>query len=163
MNEVQRIAPHRLSNSLAPSQTDGLALTLAKNGSEEVSVFAGPPASAAHIAASMHKLSVCFPDMTKEFFSILTERISKTAMSDARLDYAVNRVLDTFTYKQLTIADVLSIDVKCRVMSYAEMCNDAAKRGASTDDYAPLRIGDADKPVWVLKVDKIRYRLPDAL
>ena len=111
----------------------------------------------------MHKLSVCFPDMTKEFFSILTERISKTGMSDARLDYAVNRVLDTFTYKQLTIADVLSLDVKCRVMSYAEMCNDAAKRGASTDDYATLRIGDADKPVWVLKVDKIRYRLPDAL
>jgi hypothetical protein len=49
--------------------------------------------------------------MSSEFFSILAERIGKTGMSGKRLEYALNRVLDTFTYKRLTIADILGMGV----------------------------------------------------
>ena len=94
---------------------------------------------------------------------VIAERISKTGMSERRLEYAVNRVLDTFRFQRLTPADILDIDVKCRILSYAEMCNEVAKSGASTDDYAPIRINGAKKPGWVLKVDKARYHIPDEL
>lgn len=101
--------------------------------------------------------------MKKEFFSILAERISKMGMSDKRLEYALNQVLDNFTYKKLTIADVLGIDVKCRILTYSAMCNEVARNGGSTDDYAPLRIGGTEKLGWILKVDKVWYNIPDEL
>lgn len=101
--------------------------------------------------------------MSPDFFNLLTERIAKTGMTSRRLDFAINRVIDNFTYRQLTIADVLSTDVKCRILSYAQMCDEASRRGASTDEYAPVRIGDSDKPGWVLKVDKARYNIPEQL
>lgn len=147
----------------APLRKDSLALTLAKNGSSEVSVFGSTPATVMQIRQSVHKLSVAFPQMSQDFFNLLVERIAKTNMSSQRLEYAVNKVLDTFTYKQLTIADILSLDVRCRVLSYAEMCNEAARRNVSTDAYAPVRIGGLDKPGWVSKVDKARYNIPDEL
>lgn len=101
--------------------------------------------------------------MSSEFFSILAERIGKTGMSGKRLEYALNRVLDTFTYKRLTIADILGIDVKCRILTYSAMCNEVTRNGGSTDDYAPIRISGAEKPGWVLKGDKARYNIPDEL
>lgn len=140
-----------------------LALTLAKNGSSELSVFTDAPASVAQIAASVKKLSVAFPQMKADFFNLLTERISKTKMTAKRLEYAVNRVIDNFNYKQLTIADILSTDVKCRFLSYSQMCNDATKTGSSTSEYAPVIIEGIEKPAWVLKADKIRYKIPDKL
>lgn len=163
MQEIQKINPQAVIRSPEPSPRESLALTLAKSGSKEVSVFDGPPASASHIAAAVHKLAVCFPDMKDEFFSILAERISKTAMSDKRLEYALNRVLDTFTYKRLTIADILSIDVKCRIMTYAAMIDEVSRNGGSTNDYVPIRISGVKKPGWVLKVDKVRYNIPDEI
>ncbi len=115
------------------------------------------------IAVSVRKLSVAFPQMSAAFFNLLTERIAKTGMTARRLDYAVNHVIDNFTYKQLNVADVLSVDVKCRLLSYAQMCSEAAKNGTSTDLYAPVFMGEEDKPAWVLKVDKLRYKIPNRL
>lgn len=163
MSEVQRISHQALTNLHVPSQTESLALTLAKSGSSEVSVFAGEQASAQQIAVSVQKLSVAFPQMSADFFNLLAERIAKTGMTSKRLEYAINRVIDNFTYKQLTIADILSTDVKCRILSYAEMCNEVAKNGTSTNQYAPVYFGDSEKPAWVLKVDKSRYNIPERL
>lgn len=128
-----------------------------------VSLLQGPKASTEQVMASMAKLKAGFPQMSDDFWGIMSERITKTGMTSQRLEYAVNRVLDTFTYKTLTIADVLSIDVKCRVLTYSEMCNEASRRGVSTDEYAPVRINGLEKPGWVLKVDKVKYNIPDAL
>lgn len=145
------------------SLKDGLVPTLVKNGSSDISVFRNEPASIIQIRQCVHKLSVAFPQMSQDFFNLLAERIAKTRMSAQRLEYAVNHVLDTFTYKQLTIADILSIDVRCRVLTYAEMCNEASKKGVSTSDYSPVRIKGSDKPGWVLKVDKARFNIPDEI
>lgn len=101
--------------------------------------------------------------MSTDFFNLLAERVAKTGMTSQRLEYAVNHVIDNFTYKQLTIADIMSIDVKCRLLSYVEMCNEIAKNGTSTNQYAPVYLGDSEKPAWVLKVDKLRYKIPDRL
>lgn len=101
--------------------------------------------------------------MKTDFFDLLTERIVKTGMTSKRLEHAINQVIDNFTYKQITIADVLSFDIKCRFLSYSEMCNEVARNGGSTDDYAPLRIHGAERPGWILNVDKARYNIPDEL
>ncbi|MDE5963619.1 MAG: hypothetical protein K2G58_06320 [Alistipes sp.] len=111
----------------------------------------------------MRKLSVAFPQMSADFFNLLTERIAKTRMTSRRLEYAVNHVIDTFTYRQLTIADILNTDIKCRLLSYAEMCNEAIRNGTSTDRYAPVFLDRSEKPAWVLKTDKSRYNIPDRL
>lgn len=163
MNEIQKINQRAIIDSLNNKHNAEIALALKKNGTDEVSIFTGPPASVAHIASSIQKLSVCFPDMSSDFFSILAERIGKTGMSSKRLEYAINRVIDNFTYKRLTIADVLSIDVKCKILTYSAMCNEVTKYGCSTDDYVPIRIKGQEKPGWILKVDKIKYNIPDEL
>lgn len=111
----------------------------------------------------MHKLSVAFPQMSQDFFNILAERIVRLNISSQRLEYAINRVLDTFTYKQLTIADVLSIDVKCKILTYAEMCAEISKKGGSMDDYTPVKVRGSKKPGWVLKIDKAKFNIPDEI
>lgn len=101
--------------------------------------------------------------MSDEFFDLLTERIAKKGISADRLEYAVNQVLDNFTYKTLTIADIMSIDRKVEIMSYQEMVAECSKRGCTTNDFAPIRIGDEPKPFWVHKSDKVKFNLPDKI
>lgn len=140
-----------------------LALTLRKSGSCEVSVFSGEPASPRQIAVCVQKLHVAFPQMDVAFFNLLSERIVKNRMSSDRLEYAVGRVLDNFTYKTLTIADVLSSDLKCRFYTYPEMLQEIGRIGGNTDDYAPIRVSGSEKPAWIRKADKALYKIPDAI
>jgi hypothetical protein len=137
--------------------------TLHKNGRAELSVFDATPASPQHIATSILKLSKAFPQMSKDFFNLLTERIAKRGISSERLEYAIEHVLDNFTYKTLTIADVMSIDRKIEVMSFNEMVAECSKRGCSTNDFAPIHIGNEPKPFWVHKSDKAKFNLPDKI
>lgn len=110
----------------------------------------------------MKKLAVAFPDMKPDFFNLLAEQIDKTGFTTERLNYALNHVLNTFHYKQLTIADLMSVDVKCKIYSYQEMCNEL-KNGITTDHYAAIYFGDTKKPHYVLKIDKNRFNLPERL
>lgn len=140
-----------------------LAPTLHKSGRTELSIFNSTPASFQQIGASVAKLTVAFPGMSDEFFDLLTERIAKKGISADRLEYAIEQVLDNFTYKHLTIADIMSIDRKVEIMSYQEMVAECSKRGCTTNDFSPIRIGDEPKPFWVHKSDKAKYNLPDKL
>lgn len=140
-----------------------LVPTLHKSGRAELSVFSSRPASPQQIGASVAKLLVAFPSMSDEFFNLLAERIAKKGVSADRLEYAIEHVLDNFTYKHLTIADIMSIDRKVEVMSFSEMLAECYKRGCTTNDFAPIRIGDEPKPFWVHKSDKAKYNLPDKI
>lgn len=128
-----------------------------------MSIFNDKRATPNQIATSITKLSVAFPAASVEFFNLLAERLSKKGMSASRLDYAINHIIDTHTYRSLTIADIMSIDKRVEVMSYHEMVNECHRKGCTTNDYAPIKIGDAEKPFWVSKADKAKYKLPDAL
>lgn len=137
--------------------------TLRKDGRAELSIFEGKPAELAQIATCIEKLSAVFPQMSADFFNILTERIVKRGLSASRLEYAVEQVIDNYTYQRMTIADIMSIDKTVQIMSYGEMTTEARKNGRTTDDYAPLYIGDEPKPFWVHKADKVRFNIPDRL
>lgn len=125
-----------------------------------MSVFMGNKASDVQIANTVKKLAVAFPDMKPDFFNLLVEQIDKSGFTSQRLDYALNNLLNTFHYKQLTIADLMSIDVKCKVYSYNEMCTQIGKNGGTGHDYSKIWFGDAKLPHWVLTIDKQRYNLP---
>ena len=140
-----------------------LVPTLHKNGRAELSVFSQRPASPQQIGASVAKLLVAFPSMSDEFFNLLAERIAKKGISADRLEYAIEHVLDNFTYKHLTIADIMSIDRKVDIMSYQEMVAECSKRGCTTNDFAPIRIGEEPKPFWVHKSDKMKFGLPEKI
>lgn len=145
-------------------QPEGMLVpTLHKSGRAELSIFNSTPASFQQIGASVAKLTVAFPSMSDEFFDLLTECIAKKGISADRLEYAVNHVLDNFTYKTLTIADIMSIDRKVEIMTYAEMVAECSRRGCTTNDFAPIRIGDESKPFWAHKSDKVKFNLPDRL
>lgn len=101
--------------------------------------------------------------MSVDFFNLLAERIDKRGISADRLEYAIDHVLDNFTYQRLTIADIMSLDRKVEIMTYSEMLAECGKRGCSTDEFAPIYIDNNEKPYWVSKVDKIRYKLPERL
>lgn len=140
-----------------------LVPTLHKNGRTELSIFGSTPASFQQIEASVAKLSVAFPSTSDAFFNLLTERIAKKRLSADRLEYAIDYVLDNFSYRHLTIADIMSIDRKVDVMTYSEMVAECGKKGCSTNEFAPIHIGGEEKPFWVHKSDKARFNLPDKL
>ena len=109
------------------------------------------------------KLAKAFPNQSVDFFNLLAERIDARGMSAERLEYAIDYVLDNFSYRHLTIADIMSIDRKVDVMTYSEMVAECGKKGCSTNEFAPLHIGNEEKPFWVHKSDKAKFNLPDKL
>lgn len=50
-----------------------------------------------------------------------------------------------------------------RLMTYEQMLGECAKRGTTTNDYAPIRVRGKTKPQWVTKSDKETYQIPDEL
>lgn len=49
------------------------------------------------------------------------------------------------------------------MFSYEEMLAEAQRRGGTTNDYAPVRLGDNPKPMWVRITDKTKYNIPDKI
>ena len=158
-----RQATQSLTKSSKPLQGASLVPALRKNGRAELSVFTAEQATPQQIATSIMKLSKAFPSQSVDFFNLLAERIDSTGMSADRLNYAINHLLDNHPYKTITIADLLSIDSRVEVLSYSEMIAECHKRGCTTDEYAPIWIGNEPKPCWVSKVDKERYKLPERI
>lgn len=138
---------------------------LLKTGSSEISVFDGKPATIAQIEAVTTQLAIAFPQMSPNFWGLLGKRIAERRLSAKRLEYAVNHVIDNFTYQRLTIADILGekTDRKFRVLTYGQMLAECSKVGCTTEDYAPIKIGDAERPFWVLASEKALYQIPDQL
>lgn len=103
--------------------------------------------------------------MSPEFWSLLGKRIVERRISGKRLEYAVNQVIDNFTYQRLTIADILGdkTNKKYRIYSHTEMANEVHRVGGTTSDFAPLRINGYPKLCWVRNLDKVLYNIPDEL
>lgn len=89
--------------------------------------------------------------------------VAKHRLSTQRLEYSIEQVIDNYTYQRLTVANIISIDSRVEVLGYSEMIAECHKRGCTTDEYAPIWIGNEPKSCWVSKVDKERYKLPDRI
>lgn len=47
------------------------------------------------------------------------------------------------------------------LFSYDEMLAEVQRRGGTTNDYAPVKIGGKLKPMWVRLADKMKFNIPD--
>lgn len=128
-------------------------------------MFNGPPATLAQIDTATTQLAIAFPQMSPTFWGLLGKRIAEKGITADRLSYAVNQVIDNFTYQRLTIADILGekTDRKFRVLSYHQILAECAKSGCTTDDYAMIKINGSDRPYWITVADKELYQIPDEL
>ena len=156
---------HILKQSAELSPRGLLLQQLSKSGSSEVSIFQDRPATLAQLESATAQLAVAFPQMPPEFWSLLGKRIAEKRISGKRLEYAINQVIDNFTYQRLTIADILGekTDKKYRIYSHNEVLNEMHRTGGTMDDYAKVMIKHYPKPCWVKKFDKVLYNIPDEL
>ena len=102
-----------------------------KNGNYEISKYSPGEVSDAVLATSIKKLQVAFPSRPPEFFNLMAERIVANGFSDEKLEDAVGKAIDTFSYKEINISDVVNFDRKIRLYTYNEVANAVAEQGYS--------------------------------
>lgn len=78
--------------------------------------------------------------MEKTFFDILTERLIDNGFSAERLKDSVNNILDNFSYKEFTIADIVRFDKRVKLYNHAEVCSLVTAGKASFEDFVVKEI-----------------------
>lgn len=126
------------------------------NGELALSLYNDTCATPDNIAKAIKRLRSAFPKMGNEFFDILYERLVKNGFTGQRLEDAVNHVIDSFQYKELNVADVVSFDKRAKLHTYNQMCNEIANGQSVMDDYQRLEIDG--KNYWARKVDLINAK-----
>lgn len=121
------------------------------NGELALSLYSDTCATPDEIAKSIKRLRAAFPKMGNGFFDVLYERLVKNGFTGQRLEDAVNHVIDSFQYKELNVADIVSYDKRVRLYTYTQICDEIANGRATTDDYE--RVERDGKNYWVKKVD----------
>ena len=114
-----------------------------------------------NFVSSVARIKVAFPDLNKDFYQLLKERIMEKGFSDQRLTDAVNHVIDTCPYPTPTLANFLSFDKRVKLITYQELCTLIGKGEATMDAYERMRING--KVFFVRKDEKRLYNLPNEL
>lgn len=124
---LPRNLPETLPRDLpAPSTTDS---------EQTLSLYRDPEASHNNIALAMQRLSVAFPRMGSLFFNLLAERVLSNHFTAARLEDAVNQIIDNFQYKELNISDLLRFDRRVKLYTYNEVSHLVTKGEVQFSDF----------------------------
>lgn len=114
-----------MTQELTTTNQHGQELAQAQNGlktaNNSISVFFGATATQEQIKHAVQKLQICFPKMSSAFFALLVERLVSNKVTGDRLTYMINKVIDTFHYQQLTIADIIDLDLRVDRMTYDDV------------------------------------------
>jgi hypothetical protein len=121
------------------------------DNSLELSLYGDELATAADIASGIGRLRIAFPRTGDDFFNLLAERVVEKDFTGEQLRDAVNRVIDTFKYKELNISDVIQFDRRVKLYSYNEMCHVIYKESITMDDFEMKKIDG--KNYWIRKSD----------
>lgn len=108
------------------------------------------------VMLELKKLSVSFPDLKGEFFTVLSERLVKNGFTDSRLKDAIGFVIDNCTYKKPSIANIISYDKTVKLYSHNDVCNEVYK-GNTFDDFKIIERNG--KKFWIKKTDAEQYGL----
>lgn len=93
-----------------------VALSDIKSDSLELSVYdKGTPASPETTAKTINALSKVFPDMSKDFMTILSLLINKSGITEERLKKSLEHLLLTHRYQTFKPADLLSYNPKVQL------------------------------------------------
>lgn len=103
------------------------------------------------LASQIKKLQVAFPGQDTDFFNLLAERLVANRFSDRRLREAVSHMIDTFPYRRINIADVISFDRRVRLYTYGEVCDMVHGQTARFDEFELREVGS--KKYWIRKTE----------
>lgn len=93
----------------------------------------------------------------------MRERLIAKGFTNKRVTDAVNYVIDTCKYPTPTVADFVGYDKKVKLYTYNEACNELGIGLQLDREFAPVKVNGLEKPLWVRKVDKKNYNLPDEI
>lgn len=122
-----------------------------KTGNNEISIYRPGSVTPTVLATEIKKLKVAFPSRPAEFFNLLAERIVANRFSDDKLRDAVAKAIDTFSYKEINISDVIGFDKRIRLYTYGEVCDQISGHLAKFDDFQIHEI--KGRKYWVKKTD----------
>ena len=116
------------------------------NENNEISIYSGT-LTIDTVKDQVEKLHICFPELSKNWFEILIERIKENNFSDERLIAAVNNCIDSFVYgKQPNIANILNFNKTIKLLNYGQL-TERINAGEPNSDYIPVDVGFS-KPMF---------------
>jgi hypothetical protein len=124
----------------------------------EISIFSGILTNKVIVESSI-KLKQAFPALTKDFFSILADRIKEHNYSDDRLKNAINHVIDNCIYPTPTVAQFISFDKRVKLYTYDMVLKMLSENHNAFEYYRPIRIKDAKKPFYAHTNDISLFKL----
>lgn len=136
---------------------------IAKTDGDEryMTLYADQQADVRDIATQLNRLKAAFPRNEAVFFNILAERVVAKAMTRSQLTEAVNRLIDGFPYKELSVSDVIGWDKRIKLYDYSEVKNlcQLPNPKAEWSDFKVVQVGG--EYYRVKRSDLARYGLED--
>lgn len=110
-----------MSTELTTTSANGLQISISEQlqqrNATSMSVFLDGKANESQIKHAVQKLKICFPKVSDAFYAVLVERFISSGISANRLQYAINFCIDNMHYHNLTIADIMGIDIRIKKMT----------------------------------------------
>jgi hypothetical protein len=135
-----------------------ISLNLSKLVNNEISIYNGELTAQAFVKATI-RITKSFPQLPKDFFEILKNRLFENDFNDNRLIDAVNHVIDTCIYPVPTIANIISYDKKIKLLTYAELVKENDLFKGIAEHYIAVKITGTDYPMFAKKEDFEKYNL----
>jgi len=109
----------------------------------------------------MAKLKKSFPNLTKEFYEILMERVKENHFTDQRLTDSINNLIDNFTYPNPTIANIIGFDKRVKLLTYSQLCDIQTNSPGSFKDYCKVKRNG--KIFWINRAEKEQFNIGDEI
>lgn len=155
--EIQKagvILKNQMKALCVTSQRDTpVVLKSSDGGSIEMSVYQRGSVSPEVLGTEIKKLQTAFPARGDGFFNLLAERIVANGFSDQKLKDAVAKCIDTFSYKEINISDIIGYDKRVKLYTYGEMCDMIYNKLARCDDFKFVETKNGK--YWIKKTERI--------
>lgn len=122
-------------------------------GNAEMSLYRRGTVSPEVLGTEIKKLQTAFPARGDDFFNLLAERIVANGFSDQKLKDAVAKCIDTFSYKEINISDIIGYDRRVKLYTYGEMCDMIYNKLARCDDFKFVETPNGK--YWIKKTERI--------
>lgn len=103
-----------------------------------MSIYEKGTLTAQVLVAQTLKLQKAFPALSAEFFEVLMERVRDLGFTNERLTHAINRTIDTCLYPTFPIAQILNYDVRYKLFTYLDYCNQINENKATDKDFTVI-------------------------
>ena len=108
---------------------------------------------------AMLRLKIAFPNITKEFLTLLFDRFVSRGFSNERVKDSVDYLIDNYKYPTPTIAEIISYDAKVRLLTYDQVMKIHNEIGKAFDMYSAVVIEGIKTKVWASNFDIEKYKL----